>query len=59
MSRQTSLALRSAYERRRHWIGRLASAQSIGEKDLEREAVKFVAEYENLIVALEKQEKGG
>ena len=59
MSRQNSLALWSAYECRRHWIDRLASAQSVGEKDLEREAGKFIAQYAALIAEIEKQEKGG
>jgi hypothetical protein len=54
-----SLALRSAYARRRHWIDRLASARSVGDAELIREAAKFIAEYDDLIAEIEKQEKGG
>jgi phage shock protein A len=50
-----SLALRSAYARHRHWVERLASAKSIGNEELAREAARFVAEYEDFIAELESQ----
>jgi hypothetical protein len=57
--RRDSLALRSAYARRRAWQARLEEAESVDDANGMREAVKFIAEYDALIAELEKQAGAG
>lgn len=48
--------MRSAYARRREWQAKLEEAETLGNEAATRQALRFIAEYEDFIETLEQRE---